>query len=212
METGEEKENFMTHLISIYIYERMAILDFAGPAEVFITASRLVAQAQPDAPTLFEVITVAEKLQTVTTRGGLIVQPHFTIDAHPMTDVLIIPGGKHDAELLKGDVIDWIAYAAQSARITASVGTGAFLLAKAGLLDGKQATTHWEHMDELQTMFPQVRVLRDRRWVDDGALITAAGLSCGIDMSLHLVARLAGDDLANRTARKLEYYWQPSLA
>jgi len=201
----------MTDLVSIYIYNRMEILDFAGPAEVFSTASRLVARQQPNAPTLFEVMTVAEKDDRVVTRGGLILQPHFTIDAHPGTDILIIPGGRHDPELHKENVIDWLNYAAQTARITASVCTGSFLLAKTGLLDGKHATTHWEDLDDFQAMFPKVNVVRNQRWVDNGSLVTAAGISTGIDMSLHLVARLAGDELAMRTAHQMEYDWQPSL-
>ena len=201
----------MTELVSIYIFNRMEILDFAGPAEVFSTASRLVARQQPNAPTLFEVMTVAEKQDTVVTRGGLIIQPHFTIDAHPHTDLLVIPGGRHDGELKKDNVVDWLGYAAQTARITASVCTGSFLLAKTGLLDGKQATTHWEDLDDFQAMFPRVNVVRNQRWVDNGSLVTAAGISAGIDMSLHLVARLAGEDLAMRTAHQMEYNWQPSL-
>lgn len=100
--------------------------------------------------------------------------------------------------------------AAQAARaeLTASVCTGAFLLGKAGLLDGKRATTHWEDVADLRAMFPQVRVIEGARWVDEGSVVTSAGISAGLDMSLHVVARLAGSELAARTARQMQYEWR----
>jgi transcriptional regulator GlxA family with amidase domain len=186
----------------------MEVLDFAGPFEVFATAARLRARQQPDAPALFEVVTVAEHMRTVRARGGLMVAPHFTIDSHPQTDILIIPGGNIATELAKGAVIAWIADAAKSARITASVCSGAFFLAKAGLLDGREATTHWEDLEDLQSQNPQVLVRKDRRWIDTGSIVTSAGISSGIDMSLHLVSRLAGEELAVQTARQMDYPWQ----
>jgi transcriptional regulator GlxA family with amidase domain len=199
----------MTDMVSIFIFDRMEVLDFAGPFEVFATASRLKARQQPDAPALFEVVTIAEQMHTVRARGGLMLVPHFNFASHTQTDILIIPGGNITAELAKPSVIDWIADSAQSARITASVCTGAFFLAKAGLLDKKEATTHWEDTDDLQSQFPLVNVKKDRRWIDTGAIVTSAGISAGIDMSLHLVARLAGEDLALRTAHQIEYKWKP---
>lgn len=197
----------MTNMVSIFIFDRMEVLDFAGPLEVFATASRLKARQQPAAPALFEVITIAETMRTVRARGGLMITPHFTFTSHPQTDILIVPGGNIAAELANQAVIAWIVEAARSARITASVCTGAFLLAKAGLLEGLEATTHWEDMEDFQKQFPGVRVCTDRRWVDCGSILTSAGVASGIDMCLHLVARLAGEELAQRTARQMEYAW-----
>ncbi|MEE7561486.1 DJ-1/PfpI family protein, partial [Xanthomonas sp. Kuri4-2] len=105
------------------------------------------------------------------------------------------------------DTLAWIAATAAHARLTASVCTGAFLLAAAGLLTGRPATTHWEDTDDLQARFPQVQVRPAQRWVDTGTVVTSAGISAGIDMSLHLVRRLCGEPLALATARQMDYSW-----
>ena len=111
------------------------------------------------------------------------------------------------AELARPEVSQWIRDAARRSLVTASVCTGAFLLAKAGLLDAKQATTHWEDIDDFTAMFPSVEVQTNQRWVDQGSIVTSSGISAGIDMSLHLVERLAGRGLAERTARQMEWEW-----
>ena len=200
----------MTTLVAIYVFDRMEVLDFAGPFSVFSTAARLKAREQPDAPGLFEVVIVAESMNGVRARGGLILNPHFTISSHPGTDILVIPGGNITAELMKDNVVKWVGESARTARITAAVCTGAFFLAKAGLLEGREVTTHWEDIDDLQSAYPGIKVIRDRRWVDTGNIVTSAGISAGIDMSLHLVERLVGEDLAVRTARQLDYEWRRS--
>lgn len=199
----------MSLTVGIYLFDEVEVLDFAGPFEVFSTASRVHARLHPDAPKLFHVITVAPEARTVVARGGLRVEPDYAIDGHPPLDVLIIPGGVVTAQLDDRRVIAWIAaHAARDSTITASVCTGAFLLSKAGLLNGKSATTHWEDIADLRAMFPAVRVQDDQRWVDVGQFITSAGISAGIDMSLHLVSRLVTRELAIRTARQMEYDWQ----
>jgi transcriptional regulator GlxA family with amidase domain len=121
--------------------------------------------------------------------------------------VLIVPGGVVTAELAKPPVAQWIAGMARDCELVASVCTGAFLLAQAGLLDEQEATTHWSDIDDLRSMFPDVRVQPQRRWIDNGRVVTSAGISAGIDMSLHLVERLAGRALALGTARQMEYDW-----
>jgi transcriptional regulator GlxA family with amidase domain len=128
-----------------------------------------------------------------------------SIADHAPLDVLIVPGGVVDAELARADVIAWIARTAPTTRITASVCTGAFLLAKAGLLDGRRATTHWEDVDDLRRQFPRVTVETGPAWIDEDRIVTSAGISAGIDMSLHLVSRLAGEPLARETALQMEY-------
>jgi transcriptional regulator GlxA family with amidase domain len=107
-------------------------------------------------------------------------------------------------------VIDWIAARARTAALTASVCTGAFLLARAGLLDGRRVTTHWEDVGDLRRMFPALKVEEGPRWIDEGAIVTSAGISAGIDMSLHLVERRGGEALALRTARQMDYDWRRS--
>jgi transcriptional regulator GlxA family with amidase domain len=198
--------------IAIYLYDEVEVLDFAGPFEVFSTASRVRSRITPDLTKPFGVFTVAARSGTIRARGGLVIQPAYRFGDHPAIDVLIVPGGIIDAELERGAVIAWIGQQAQQARLTASVCTGAFLLAKAGLLRGKAATTHWEDIPALQAMFPEVNVLPGRRWVEAGEIITSAGISAGIDLSLRLVARLESEQLAIQTARQMEYRWEPGPA
>ena len=195
----------MTRTIGIYLYNNVEVLDFAGPFEVFSTAARLRSRQQPDAGALFKVLTIAETMRPIRARGGLHVQPQYDFTDHPPVDVLIIPGGIVSDELECETVIKWITRCAWSASITASVCTGAFLLGKAGLLDGKQATTHWEDIPDLRAMFPGIEVKAGTRWVDTGQIVSSAGISAGIDMSLHLVERLESKELAVSTARQMEF-------
>lgn len=198
----------MTRNIGIYIFDEVEVLDFAGPFEVFCTASRVRARIEPESSRPFEVFTIGDGKETVQARGALTMLPNFDISAHPPIDVLIIPGGIVTAELDKDVVVQWISQIAKGAEITASVCTGAFLLGKAGLLVGKTATTHWEDIADLRMMFPDISVKENTRWVDEGTVITSAGISAGIDMSLHLVARLEGEELARKTARQMEFDWK----
>lgn len=197
----------MTRNIGIYIFDDIEVLDLGGPFEVFSTATRMKARLEPDAAKPFEVFTIAEALRPIRARGGLMVQPAFDITKHPALDVFIVPGGVVTAELARPSIVEWIARTARQAELTASVCTGAFLLAKAGLLTGKTITTHWEDIPEFRTMFPDIPVRENIRWVDEGNIVTSAGISAGIDMSLHLVARLGDEELAIRTARQMDYDW-----
>ncbi|KAF7599984.1 MAG: thiamine biosynthesis protein ThiJ [Candidatus Dactylopiibacterium carminicum] len=192
--------------IGIYVFDQVEVLDFAGPYEVFTTASRVHGRKHPGAP-LFEVLTIAARSEAVRARAGLPVLPDAGIDDHPPLDVLIVPGGVVTEELARVEVIAWIARQAHQVRILASVCTGAFLLAEAGVLEGLAATTHWEDVADLRAMFPGLDVREGLRWVDQGHVVSSAGISAGIDMSLHLVERLAGRELAERTARQLEFDW-----
>jgi transcriptional regulator GlxA family with amidase domain len=198
--------------VAIFVFPEVEVLDLAGPYEVFTTASRVFRKMDAVATAPFSVFTVAREAGAVRARAGLVVLPDSTFANHPSVDLLIIPGGVITAELATSTVAEWIQRTAATATLTASVCTGAFLLAQAGLLDGKTATTHWEDAEELRTMFPQLTVLEQRRWVDEGAIVTSAGISAGIDMSLHLVKRFAGRDLALKTARQMDFDWQEETA
>jgi len=198
----------MTWTIGIYLFDGAEVLDFAGPFEVFSTAARVHGRQEPPSPPPFVVVTVGHGPGPIVARGGLRVQPAFGMQDHPQLDVLIIPGGMIDAELERPEVEAWIRRTAASSTISASVCTGAFLLAQAGLLDGKRATTHWEDLEELQRLFPEVEVVDGERWVDQESIVTSAGVSAGIDMSLHLVTRLEGDELARLTALQMAYVWR----
>jgi transcriptional regulator GlxA family with amidase domain len=196
--------------IGIYLFDNVEVLDFAGPFEVFSTAARLRSRQGPDAGALFDVFTIAEATRLIRARGGLRVRPQYDFADHPPVNVLIIPGGIVSDELERETVVDWITRCAASASITASVCTGAFLLGRAGLLDGKPATTHWEDIPDLRAMYPGIEVKAGTRWVDTGQIVSSAGISAGIDMSLHLVERLDSKELALSTARQMEFDWQDS--
>ncbi len=200
----------MTRNVGIYIFDEIEVLDLGGPFEVFSTASRMKLRLQPGAAKPFEVFTIADTRRAVRARGGLMLQPAFDITNHPAIDVFIVPGGVVTAELKRDPIVEWIARTASKAMLTASVCTGAFLLARTGLLHRKTITTHWEDIDDFRSMFPDIPVRDDRRWVDAGTIVTSAGISAGLDMSLHLVARLEGEELAVRTARQMDYDWQRS--
>jgi transcriptional regulator GlxA family with amidase domain len=193
--------------VGIYVYPEAEVLDFAGPYEVFTTAARVFRRTSPGQPEPFRVFTVASTEEPVRARAGLVVRPDFGFANHPPIDLLLVAGGVVTAQLASDEVNAWIARTAAQAKLVASVCTGAFLLARAGVLDNLTATTHWEDLSELQTLFPLVNVVDGRRWVDEGPVVTSAGISAGIDMSLHLVERLAGRDLALRTARQMDFDW-----
>jgi transcriptional regulator GlxA family with amidase domain len=197
-----------TRQVAILLYPDVEVLDFAGPYEVFTTASRMALRLAPAVPPPFAVCTVARQAGPVRARAGLQALADHALDAHPAIDLLLVPGGVVDAPLADGATLGWLARQAPQAEITASVCTGVFLQAAAGLLPlGTKVTTHWEDIDDLRRAHPGLDVLPQRRYVDQGRLVSSAGISAGIDMSLHLVARLAGTALAERTARQMDVVW-----
>ncbi len=171
---------------------------------MFSVASRL-----HDVPA-FNVYTVAEMAGPVRTRDGLRVCPRHTIENCPTPDILLVPGGQGTrVEMDKERVIEWIRQRSEDAELVLSVCTGALLLGKAGLLGGLRATTHLDVLDLLRETAPDAEVLEDVRFVDNGRVVLSAGVSAGIDMALHIVARLLGEEAALATARHLEYAWRP---
>ncbi|MEM7504855.1 MAG: DJ-1/PfpI family protein [Pseudomonadota bacterium] len=189
--------------VGIFIYENAEVLDFSGPFEVFSTATRV--SGQPDR---FEPFLVAETLDPVAARAGYTVVPDFDFGSHPKIDLLVVVGGVHEPQMERAGVIDWISTQAKRASHVASVCTGAFLLAKAEVIRDQSVTTHWEDIEDLRRNFPALDVLEEQRWVDAASVTTSAGISAGIDMSLHLVRTFADATLAERTARKMEYDWR----
>lgn len=193
--------------VGILIFDGVEVLDFAGPFEVF---SRTRLKPGPDsrrsedsAP--FNVFTVAKTAGPVTATGGLRVLPDHAFTDAPPIDLLVVPGGFGTRGLLNDQqTLDWIRGIAAQARTVTSVCTGSLLLASAGLLDGRRATTHWAALDLLASLRPTVKVERERRVVDDG-IITSAGVASGMDMAFHVVETLFGRDVADETARYIEY-------
>lgn len=188
--------------VGIYVYRDVEVLDFAGPFEVFSTANRFLNEEDK-----WSVSLLSQTQGTVLARGGLKIQSDYSIYSHPTIDVLIVPGGVHIQEMENTRVLDWVRETAANSTLVASVCTGAFLLAKSGLLSNQTVTTHWEDQNELQHLFPKLTIINDTRWVDCGDIVTSAGISAGIDMSLRLVEKLRGRDIALKTAKQMEFDW-----
>ena len=193
--------------VAIFIFPEVEVLDFAGPFEVF-SRTRLapgVESRRSEETAPFRVFTVAEHDKPVIATGGLTVVPEFDFLTAPAPDLLVVPGGFGTRQLLHDTgVLDWIRRTAAEARRVTSVCTGALLLAQAGLLSGRRATTHWGALDLLAALDPTVTVERHRRVVDDG-IVTSAGVSAGIDMALEIVQGMYGRAVADDTARYMEY-------
>lgn len=182
--------------VAIFLFTGVELLDFAGPAEVFQASGRP-----------FNVYTVAASVEPITSQGFVKVVPQYSIENCPKPDLLVIPGGATTATQNNPEVIAWVKRVSGEAELTMSVCTGAFILAKAGLLDGQEATTHWFHLTRLGKAAPNIQVRSKVRFVDSGRVVTTAGVSAGIDGALHVVERLIGREAAERTAHGMEYHW-----
>jgi transcriptional regulator GlxA family with amidase domain len=192
--------------VAILIFPEVEVLDFAGPFEVFSVAGRILKR---DGCAPFRVSTVAAEGAPVMARHGLPVTPTACFADRIHADILIVPGGIVSQPLSDHATLDWIRATARHAGLVASVCTGAFILAKLGMLEGRSCTTHWDDISELRRDHPDLEVLEDVPFVDQGAVVTSAGISAGIDMSLHLVGRILGPDAARKTARQMQYDWPP---
>jgi transcriptional regulator GlxA family with amidase domain len=187
--------------VGIYIYDNAEVLDFSGPFEVLTTANRVSGKS------LFDVSLVAQNAGVVVARAGYKVLADVSFDDAPQFELLIVVGGDHSQEIHKTVVSDWIAQQANKAKLIASVCTGAFLLAQAGVITTQQVTTHWQDITQLQLDFPRLDVQKGLRWLDAGNIVTSGGISAGIDMTLHLVSRLHSEALALKTAKQMEFLW-----
>lgn len=193
--------------IAILIFDGVQIIDYTGPYEVLGSWSRR------------NVYTVAEKPEAITTNMGMRVIPNYTFQNQPKPDIIVIPGGGSSepgatargvgGQLENQNVIRWIQDNAVQAKYVMSVCNGAFLLARAGLLDGLEATTTAGLIEKLRVVAPKTKVVSDKRFVDNGKIITTGGLSSGIDGALHLVEKLDGKGWAQVVAYGIEYNWQP---
>ncbi|HRD50704.1 MAG: DJ-1/PfpI family protein [Candidatus Competibacter sp.] len=186
--------------VAILLFDEVEVLDFAGPFEVFAVANELHDDA------LFRVFTVAALAGPIRARNGLSVNPDYLLSSTPRPDVLIVPGGIGTRPLLGDEtLLGWIAATTRANELTLSICSGALLLAKAGLLTGLKATTHHQVIALLREVAPDTEIVADVRYVDNGRIVTAAGISAGIDASLHVVRRLCGEAVSTRTAAYMEY-------
>ena len=192
-----------TRNVAIFIFDDVEILDFAGPYEVFNVTTEMTDG------TPFNVYSVALTEDIVHARGRLALQPAYSIDNCPQPDLLVIPGGLGTRPLLKNErVAEWLRDQVGKVEHLLSVCTGALLLAQAGLLKGLNATTHAGAFDELAAISSDITILKEERWVDNGKIITAGGVSAGIDMALYVVHKLLGDEALAAAITEMEYSWR----
>ena len=191
--------------VGILVFPEVEVLDFCGSFEVF-SITRLDEERRRLDPSPYEVLIIAENPGVVVATGGLKVIPDHVLENCPPLDVLVVPGGWGTRREMKNDrLIAWIAERGPQVTTLTSVCTGSLLLGKAGLLDGRRATTHWSVLEEMRGLFPAVTVIQDQQVVEEGNIITSAGISAGIDMALRVVTRHHGDAVARATARYMEY-------
>ena len=188
--------------LAILIFDGVQIIDYTGPYETF-------GHTYSNDGDAFNIYTVSEKTNAITTSMGMSVNPKFSFENAPKPDLLLVPGGDVRAQVNSPTVLKWVQDASKNAEIVMSVCNGAFILAKAGLLDGMEATTTAGLIPLLRQEAPKVKVVDDRRFVDNGHIITTAGLSSGIDGALHVIERLYGRGTAQMAALGMEYNWDP---
>lgn len=192
-----------SRLATVLLYDRVEVLDFAGPFEVFSVASELVGADR------LRVATVSERGDPVRTIGGLTVRPTHALEDGPAPDILVVPGGDGSRrEMDNSALIEWVTAAYGDAEIVLSVCSGARILAKAGLLDGLSVTTHHQVTEHLRELAPEALVDPGPRFIDTGRIVTTGGISAGIDGAFHVVARLFGEDTARDVATYMEYDWR----
>ena len=191
--------------VGILIFPDVEVLDFCGPFEVF-SVTRLNREDGSDPLSPFVVHLVAEQEGPVTARGGLTVLPTATLDDCPPLDILVVPGGWGTRQAAQRPrLMDWIRRQGEAVAMLTSVCTGSLLLAGAGLLNDRRATSHWAALDDMAAAFPEVDVVYDEHVTIDEHVYTSAGISAGIDMALRVVAATCGEPLARATARRMEY-------
>src|SRR5512137_1270372 len=173
--------------VGIFIFEDVEVLDFCGPFEVF-SATRLNEEKRREELSPFNVFLVAETKNLIAAAGGMKIAPDYGLNDCPSLDILVVPGGWGTRrEMNNGLLLSWIAERAKKVETLASVCTGSLLLGKAGLLEGKRATRHWRSLDWMSGLLPRTKVERGLHFVEDGNLLTSAGISAGIDMALKVV-------------------------
>ncbi len=197
---GQDRLQANRKTVAVLIFDGVELLDFTGPAEVFIVAEYGKA---------FRVMTVSEGGNPIRTMGGIQVTPDFSVSDVPPADIIVVPGGGMSNVGHAGR--EWLKTAAAQAEVVMSVCMGAFLLADAGLLDGVKATTHRWGIASLKRAAPKCEVLSGERFVDSGKIITTAGVTAGIDGALHIVKRVCGEKSAQWTAEQWMEYRLPVI-
>ena len=190
--------------MAILAFDDMEVLDYAGPYEVFNVAGEL-GDGQP-----FSVFSVGLTGAPVVGRGGFTVLPTYALADAPIPDLVVVPGGAGSRALMKEEaLLDWLRERAAEVEVLMSVCTGALVLAAAGLLERKPATTHHDAYDELAAASPTTKVVRGQRFVrSSDNILTSGGVSAGVDLALHVVRLLAGQETKDRAVTEMEWMWQ----
>lgn len=183
--------------VAILMFNGVQTIDFSAPFEVFNAAR-------------FDVFTVSSDGKSVTSAMGLSVNPKYSFESMPDADIVVIPGGNIGEAMDSKAVIHWVADSEKRAESILSICNGAFIVAETGLLDGHKATTFHRAFDSFQRNYPSIKLIRNQRYVDNGKVVTSAGLASGIDTSLYLVAKHKGLEKAMEVALHLEYDWNPN--
>lgn len=199
----EKREKIKVRNVAIVLYEGAELLDFTGPGEVFAAAQTV------DGQNAFNVYTVAASGVPIVSQGFMTIRPQYSFADAPPADIIVFPGGKVENFTRSESAMTWAKAAADKAEIAMSVCTGAFILANSKMLESKNVTTHWSSISGLRKQVPTATVLENVRFVDNGQVVTTAGVSAGIDGALHIVERLLGTPAAKLTAKYMEYNWQP---
>ncbi len=193
--------------VGILMFDDVEVLDFAGPFEVFHVTGEL------NDPSPFNVFTIGVEEYPIETRGKLSVTPDWSLETAPPVDILLVPGGRGTRALLEhNDLLKWLTTMHKKVELLLSVCTGSLLLGKAGLLNGLEATTHHGSYEQLRKVAPKAVVKEDLRYIDSGKIITSAGISAGIDMTLYVVQRLHDEAMVQKTIAHMEYSWNPAPA
>lgn len=188
--------------VAFLVYPEVEALDLSGPLDVFVKANSL-------APRSYNIYTVAVGTRTVSTqKGALTLTARYTLSNSPRPDIIIVPGASQSqAEKIGANprVMSWLKRNAGAGQTVMSVCTGAFILGRAGLLDGKNSTSHWLTLDDFQRDFPKTRAFKGVTFIEDGNIVTTAGVSSGIDGAFFLVEKTSGKEVAERIAKALQY-------
>ncbi len=192
----------MQSRVAVLLFDKVEIMDFAGPYEVFGAAGQLTGELK------YDIYNVAQSRRRVIAKSGLNIEPDYTFEECPIPDILVIPGGFGTRrERFNQKLLEFIRDKSEKAERVLSVCSGALLLAKAGLLDELEAVTHKGAIDDLRADAPRTVVNEDARFVDNGKFVVSAGVSAGIDASLYMVAQRNGDECAKLAAQYMEYEW-----
>src|ERR687885_1394246 len=209
MNQNNDNNNILPLMVRVLIFDQVELLDIAGPFEVFSVTCLNQKEKREVTKSLlspFKVILIAEKLSQISTIGGLRLSPDVSFETCPKLDLLIVPGGWRTRREVNNDgLVRWIADRSVHSKITASVCTGSSLLEKAGLLDGRESTTHFQAFDFLRQSAPNTKIREDVLFTLAEPIFTSAGVSAGIDLALLIVSHFFGTDIGMATARHMEY-------